>query len=187
MTPSTLAIPMAVFFSNHCASHSLHHPGKGMYLLAFLLPPIYNFGTNAQPSVSVVLNTRRPVGIAPRCVVAPTWLTQVSQNQSLAASTGTMSHKLTILLISGTKPKPGPRRPRFPHPICTKVNQKALACDACSHWTHGSWANMRTNQETVMNKGLLLTPTDSKECNAMHAQHQLTEHKEERWRPRGPH
>lgn len=140
-----MAISLAVCFSNHCASHSLHHPGKGMYLLAFLLPHFYNFGRNAQPPVSESYSMLEDLRVLHRVVL---WLQhgrhRLARTQPLATSTGPMSHKLTLLLINGTKPKPGPRRPRFPHAICSTVNQKAVPCDACSHWTHGSWANMRT-------------------------------------------
>ena len=55
------------------------------------------------------------------------------------------SHQLTLLLISGLHPNPGPRRPRFPCGVCSYACKTGvIACDECGQWMHKECIGMST-------------------------------------------
>ena len=55
------------------------------------------------------------------------------------------SHQMTLLLISGLHPNPGPRRPRYPCGVCSYACKTGvIACDECDQWLHKECVGMST-------------------------------------------
>ena len=47
------------------------------------------------------------------------------------------AHRMTLLLISGIHPNPGPRRPKYPCGVCGYACKTGvLGCDDCGQWIH---------------------------------------------------
>ena len=73
---------------------------------------------------------------------------RLTRHQLLTINNAPLHQRLSLLLISGIEPNPGPRTPRFPCTICKracKTNQMSLACDNCDNWTHKDCVNMTTS------------------------------------------
>ena len=59
------------------------------------------------------------------------------------------SHKLTLLLLGGIHPNPGPRRPRYPCGVCAYACKTgAIACNECEQWIHKECVGMSTSLYT---------------------------------------
>ena len=62
-------------------------------------------------------------------------------------------HMITLLLISGIEPNPGPRRPKFPCSMCSKACKlNSIACDDCNQWLHKECLGMSTTEFSRLGK-----------------------------------
>ena len=60
---------------------------------------------------------------------------------------------ITLLLISGIEPNPGPRRPKFPCSICSKACKlNSIAYDDCNQWLHKECLGMSTTEFSRLGK-----------------------------------
>ena len=76
------------------------------------------------------------------------------------------SHQMTLLLISGLHPNPGPRRPRFPCGVCTYACKTGvIACDECGQWMHKECIGMSTTLFTRL--GDSSAPWTCPQCNVV--------------------
>lgn len=66
--------------------------------------------------------------------------------KNVPLASDTKVHKMTLLLISGLHPNPGPRRPKFPCGVCAYACKSGvLACDDCGQWIHKECVGMSTS------------------------------------------
>ena len=78
------------------------------------------------------------------------------------------SHQMTLLLISGLHPNPGPRRPRFPCGVCGYACKTGvIACDECGQWMHKECIGMSTTLLTRL--GDSSAPRTCPQCNVVNS------------------
>lgn len=76
------------------------------------------------------------------------WLRNIRHKllKNVPLSSDRKTHRMTLLLISGLHPNPGPRRPKYPCGVCSYACKTGvLACDDCDQWLHKECVGMSTS------------------------------------------
>ena len=76
------------------------------------------------------------------------WLRNVRHKllRNVPLSYDRRSHQMTLLLISGLNPNPGPRHPKYPCGVCGYACKTGvIACDECNKWIHKECIGMSTS------------------------------------------